>query len=69
MTFPNTGQVLLIIYSIFSRKKVKELVKHLFKQQAGRYEVARNVSAVTSGVYIYQLVTEKFISLKGVNTL
>ncbi len=58
---PNTSNVLLIIYDILGRK-VKELVN--IKQQAGRYEVAWDASAVTSGVYIYQLVTEKFISLK-----
>jgi len=49
----------LIIYDILGRK-VKELVNE--KQQAGRYEVQFNASNLASGVYIYQLIAEKYIS-------
>jgi len=51
----------LIIYDILGRK-VKELVNT--KQQAGRYEVQFNASNLASGVYIYQLVAEKYINAK-----
>ena len=58
---PNTSEVSLIIYDILGRK-VKELVNT--KQQAGRYEIQFNASNLASGVYIYQLIAEKFISSK-----
>jgi hypothetical protein len=58
---PNSSEVSLIIYDILGRK-VKELVNT--KQQAGRYEVQFNASNLASGVYIYQLVADKFISSK-----
>jgi hypothetical protein len=58
---PNTSDVSLIIYDILGRK-VKELVTT--KQQAGRYEVQFAASNLTSGVYIYQLIADKFISSK-----
>lgn len=58
---PNTSDVSLIIYDILGRK-VKELVNT--KQQAGRYEVQFNASSLASGVYIYQLIAEKYISSK-----
>jgi hypothetical protein len=58
---PNTSDVSLNIYDILGRK-VKELVNE--KQQAGRYEVLFNASYLASGVYIYQLVAEKYISSK-----
>lgn len=56
---PNTSDVSLIIYDILGRK-VKELVNT--KQQAGRYEIQFNASNLASGVYIYQLIAEKYIS-------
>jgi hypothetical protein len=58
---PNNSDVSLIIYDILGRN-VKELVNT--KQQAGRYEVQFNASNLASGVYIYQLIAEKFISSK-----
>jgi tetratricopeptide (TPR) repeat protein len=58
---PNISEVSLIIYDILGRK-VKELVNT--KQQAGRYEIQFNASNLASGVYIYQLMAEKFISSK-----
>lgn len=58
---PNTTDVSLIIYDILGRK-VKELVNT--RQQAGRYEVQFNASNLASGIYIYQLIAEKYISSK-----
>jgi hypothetical protein len=58
---PNAGDVSLIIYDILGRK-VKELVNT--KQEAGRYEIQYNASSLASGVYIYQLISEKYISAK-----
>ena len=55
---PNTSEVTLIIYDILGRK-IKELVNT--KQQAGRYEIQFNASNLASGVYIYQLVAEKYM--------
>lgn len=56
---PNTSDVSLIIYDILGRK-VKELVNT--KQQAGRYEIQFNASNLASGVYIYQLIADKYFS-------
>jgi hypothetical protein len=58
---PNASDVSLIIYDILGRK-VKELVNT--KQGAGRYEIQFNASTIASGVYIYQLIAEKYISSK-----
>ena len=58
---PNTSEVSLIIYDVLGRK-VKELVNT--KQQAGRYEVQLEASNLSSGVYIYQLIAEKYMSSK-----
>jgi hypothetical protein len=65
---PNAGDVSLIIYNILGRK-VKELVNT--KQEAGRYEIqfdssghSGNVRNLASGVYIYQLITEKYVNAK-----
>ncbi|HSW54643.1 MAG TPA: T9SS type A sorting domain-containing protein [Ignavibacteriaceae bacterium] len=58
---PTTSAVSLIIYDILGRK-VKELVNT--KQLAGRYEVKFDATNLASGVYIYKLVAEKFISSK-----
>ena len=58
---PNTSDVSLIIYDILGRK-VKELVNT--KQQAGRYEIQFNASSLASGVYIYQLIADKYINSK-----
>jgi hypothetical protein len=55
---PFASDVSLIIYDVLGRK-VKELVNE--KQQAGKYEVRFNASNLSSGVYIYQLVADKFI--------
>jgi hypothetical protein len=55
---PATSDVSLIIYDILGRK-VKELVNT--KQQAGKYEVQFDASNLASGVYIYQLVAEKYM--------
>jgi len=56
---PKTNDVSLIIYDILGRK-VKELVNE--KQQPGRYEVQLNASNLASGIYIYQLISDKYIS-------
>jgi hypothetical protein len=58
---PFASEVSLNIYDILGRK-VKELVNT--KQQAGRYEIQFDASSLASGVYIYQLVAEKFINSK-----
>lgn len=58
---PNTSDVSVIIYDVLGRK-VKELVNT--KQQAGRYEIQFNASSLASGVYIYQLIAEKYINSK-----
>ena len=51
----------LVIYDILGRR-VKVLVNEI--QQAGRYEVQFDASDLSSGVYIYQLIAEKYISSK-----
>ena len=53
--------VKLIIYSALG-EKVAELVNTGL--QAGIYKYSWNASNVASGMYIYQLVTEKFVSTK-----
>jgi M6 family metalloprotease-like protein len=58
---PNTSDVSLIIYDILGRK-VKELVNT--KQQTGRYEIKFNASNLASGIYIYQLIADNYISSK-----
>jgi len=58
---PNTSEVSLIIYDILGRK-VKSLVNE--NQQAGRYELSFNASGLASGVYVYQLRTEKYVNTK-----
>ncbi|HSW54184.1 MAG TPA: NosD domain-containing protein [Ignavibacteriaceae bacterium] len=55
---PNTSDVSLIVFDILGRK-IKELVNT--KQQAGKYEVQFNASNLASGVYIYQLIAEKYM--------
>ena len=58
---PKSGNVELIIYDVLGRN-VEELVST--KQQAGRYEISFNASGLASGVYIYQLITEKYVNAK-----
>ncbi|MBV6418876.1 MAG: hypothetical protein DAHOPDDO_00086 [Ignavibacteriaceae bacterium] len=60
---PSKGETLvnLAIYDILGRR-VKVLVNEI--QQAGRYEVQFDASNLSSGVYIYQLITEKYLSSK-----
>ena len=58
---PFATEVSLCIYDILGRK-VKELANT--KQQAGRYEIQFNASNLSSGVYIYQLIAEKYIHSK-----
>ncbi|MGB5289094.1 MAG: T9SS type A sorting domain-containing protein, partial [Ignavibacteriaceae bacterium] len=58
---PNASDISLIIYDILGRK-VKGLVNT--KQAAGRYEVEFNASNLASGVYIYQLIAEKYINAR-----
>jgi hypothetical protein len=57
----NATDVSLIIYDILGRK-VKELVNN--KQQAGRYDVQFDAWNLASGVYIYQLIADKYINSK-----
>ncbi len=63
---PVSGNVSLIIYDVLGRK-VKELVNS--KQQAGKYAVQFNAADLASGVYIYQLKTESFMSSKKLMVL
>jgi parallel beta-helix repeat protein len=58
---PESGSVELIVYDILGRK-VKTLVNE--NQQAGRYEISFDATGLASGVYIYQLMTEDFVSTK-----
>ena len=58
---PIASDVKLNIYDLLGRK-VKEIVNT--KQQAGRYEVQFDASNLASGVYIYQLVVNQFVSSK-----
>ena len=58
---PNASEVSLIIYDILGRR-VKQLVND--KQQPGRYEIKFDASNLASGVYIYQLITDKYINAK-----
>ncbi|MCK4559866.1 MAG: T9SS type A sorting domain-containing protein, partial [Calditrichia bacterium] len=64
---PNHSKVTLIVYDILGRE-IATLVNE--EKPAGRYEVQFDGSNLTSGVYIYRLVTsngtlsKKFILLK-----
>jgi len=58
---PFASDVSLVVYDILGRK-VKELANA--KQQAGRYEIKFNSSNLASGVYVYQLIAEKYMSSK-----
>jgi photosystem II stability/assembly factor-like uncharacterized protein len=58
---PKSGSVELIVYDILGRK-VKTLVNE--NQQAGRYEINFNASGLATGVYIYQLRSQDFVSTK-----
>lgn len=58
---PKSGNVELVIYDILGRN-VKTLVNET--KEAGRYEVKWDASSIASGVYIYQLITEKFVNTK-----
>ena len=58
---PKTSDVSLIIYDILGRK-IKELVK--VKQEPGRYEVQFDASHLSSGIYIYQIIAEKYMNSK-----
>ena len=58
---PFASEVSVVIYDILGRK-VKELVNT--KQQAGRYEIQFDATNFASGVYIYQLISEKYINSK-----
>jgi hypothetical protein len=53
--------VILEVYDILGRK-VKTLVNK--KQQSGRYEISFNATGLASGVYIYQLRADKYISAR-----
>ncbi|MBV6419647.1 MAG: Ycf48-like protein [Ignavibacteriaceae bacterium] len=60
---PSKGGTLvnLVIYDILGRR-VKVLVNEI--QQAGRYEVQFDASDLSRGVYIYQLISEKYMNSK-----
>jgi M6 family metalloprotease-like protein len=58
---PNTGIAELIVYDILGRK-VRTLLNE--NQQAGRYEISFNATGLASGVYIYQLRAQDFISTR-----
>jgi hypothetical protein len=53
--------VSLIIYDILGRR-VRQLVND--KQQPGRYEIRFDAFNLASGVYIYQLIVEKYVNAK-----
>jgi hypothetical protein len=56
---PENGMVTLKIYDILG-KEVKTLVNE--QKTAGRYEVNFNASDLASGVYIYKLQVNDFVS-------
>ncbi len=60
---PSKGGTLvnLTVYDILGRR-VKILVDEI--QQPGRYEIQFDASSLASGIYIYQLRTEKYVSAK-----
>ena len=58
---PTPGQTELIIYDILGNK-IKTLVNDV--KQPGRYEISWDASGVSSGVYIYQLRVNEFITSK-----
>lgn len=55
------GNVKLAVYDILGRE-ITILVNE--QQQPGRYEVQFNASNLSSGVYIYQLISDEYISSK-----
>ncbi|OQY69773.1 MAG: hypothetical protein B6D44_17215 [Ignavibacteriales bacterium UTCHB2] len=57
----NVENVRLTIYSILG-EKVAELVNG--KLDAGKYKYTWNASNTATGMYIYELRTEKFVSVK-----
>jgi M6 family metalloprotease-like protein len=56
---PDASKISVTIYDILGRK-VKELVNE--KQDAGRYKIQFDASNFASGIYIYQLIADKFYS-------
>ena len=58
---PDVSDVTLKIYDMLGAE-VKTLVSQ--RQEPGRYEIQFNASSLASGVYIYQLIADKFISSK-----
>ena len=57
----NVNNVTLTIYNLLGQK-VTELVNS--KMEAGKYSYVWNASDVATGLYIYELRTDKFISVK-----
>ena len=55
----NVGNVKLTIYNLLG-EKVAELVNSSF--QAGKYQYQWNASSLATGIYIYELRAEKFVS-------
>ena len=58
---PTEGNIELTIYDALGRK-IETLVSE--KKQSGKYQVKFDASNFASGVYFYQIRTEKFISTK-----
>jgi hypothetical protein len=58
---PEAGNVKLTIYNVIG-EKVTELVNN--KLDAGRYSYKWDASNIATGLYIYELRTDKFVSVK-----
>jgi hypothetical protein len=58
---PVSGNVELVVYDILGRKVVSLINE---TKDAGRYEAFWNASNVASGIYIYQLKSNEFVSSK-----
>ena len=55
------GFVNLVIYNLLG-EEVTTLVNS--KQKVGRYEVVFDASKISSGIYLYRLVSNNFLSIK-----
>ena len=60
-SLPETVTAILTIYNALGQK-ITELVNT--RLEAGRYSFEWNAVSVASGIYIYELKTDKFISIK-----
>ncbi|MCB9248521.1 MAG: T9SS type A sorting domain-containing protein [Ignavibacteriales bacterium] len=56
------AKVKIVVFLIFLAKEVATLVNE--QQAAGNYRIEFDASRLTSGIYFYQLKTDKFIETK-----